>query len=199
MTIEPTAMLELEATNILLATIGEERVSTLTGSQVGDVAEASATLLEVSREVQAKGWHFNREIDVAWPVNGDSKIPIPLSVARFDMPSGHYPELIRRGGFVYDKTNRTNIFTASITTSICVFYLPFDELPDSARNYITLRAARRFSNRMLTSKDISQFTLRDEMEARAAFLDENEENGDHSLLDNWSVGAVLDRPTRRSH
>ena len=197
MTITPIALDELEAVNICLSTIGEDRISTLSGSQVGDVAEASASLLEVSREIQAKGWHFNREEDVPFAINSDGKIPIPTSIARFDMPQGNAKDLVRRGGFVYNKTDRTYIFTATIK-AIVVYYLPFDELPDSARYYITVRAARKFSNRQVTSKDIAQFTLRDEMEARADFLDENEENADQTMLDHWSVGRVLDRPTRRT-
>ena len=53
-------MTELEAVNILLTTIGEAPVNTLTGNQVTDVTVATQVLLEISREIQSQGWHFNR-------------------------------------------------------------------------------------------------------------------------------------------
>ena len=57
----PSSMTELEAVNILLTTIGEAPVNTLTGNQVTDVSIANQVLNEVSREVQSQGWHFNTE------------------------------------------------------------------------------------------------------------------------------------------
>lgn len=193
----PVPMDELDAVNIILSNIGEDRVSSLSGPQVGDVSEARAVLLEVSREIQAKGWHFNREKDVPFAVDGDGKVPIPSNVARFDVSQGHHKDIIKRGSFAYNKTDRTFIFTSTLKAEV-VYYLPFDELPDSARYYITLRAARKFSNRQLSSREIAQFTFRDEADARADFLDENEENADQTMLDHWSVGRALDRPARRT-
>ena len=61
---KPAAMTELEAVNVLLTTIGEAPVNTLTGKQTTDVAIAQQVLNEVNREVQSRGWHFNTEYDV---------------------------------------------------------------------------------------------------------------------------------------
>jgi hypothetical protein len=58
---KPTSMTELEAVNVLLTTIGEAPVNTLTGNQVTDVTVAKQVLLEISREIQSQGWHFNTE------------------------------------------------------------------------------------------------------------------------------------------
>ena len=49
---KPTAMTELEAVNVLLTTIGEAPVYSLSGKQTTDVAIAQQVLNEVNREVQ---------------------------------------------------------------------------------------------------------------------------------------------------
>lgn len=197
MTTTPDKLAELEAVNIILSTIGERRISTLSGQQVGDVAEAQATLTEISRAVQGQGWHFNREKDVPFARDVNNEILIPTNVARFDVETGS-KDIINRGGKAYNKTDRTFTFTDTLKATV-VYYLPFNELPDSARYYITIRAARTFANRHITSTEIEKFSARDEYHARADFLDENEENADQTLFDNWTgIGRALDRPSRRT-
>ena len=83
---KPTSMTELEAVNILLTTIGEAPVNTLTGNQVTDVTIANQVLTEVSREVQAQGWHFNTEDKVVLSRNEFNQIVVPADVARIDTP-----------------------------------------------------------------------------------------------------------------
>jgi hypothetical protein len=69
------AQAELQAVNEILASIGQAPVTTIeaqtityeNGSVVEavinpEVAIAYETLLQVSREVQAEGWTFNREV-----------------------------------------------------------------------------------------------------------------------------------------
>ena len=75
---KPTSMTELEAVNVLLTTIGEAPVNTLTGNQVTDVTIANQVLTEVSREVQAQGWHFNTEDKVVLSRNEFKQIVIGL-------------------------------------------------------------------------------------------------------------------------
>lgn len=197
MAVLPTPLTELDAVNILMATIGEARINALSGEQVGDVAEARATLLEISREVQGRGWHFNRERNVPFALDENGKVPIGTNVARWDVSETSGKDIIRRGSYAYSLTDRTYIFTAALKATV-VYYLPFEDLPDSARYYITIRAARRFANRQITATEIEKFSIRDEADARADFLDENEENADRTMLDDWTVGRILDRPSRRT-
>ena len=51
---------ELPAVNEILASVGQAPVTTLDQTNP-DVAIAYDTLLQVSREVQAEGWTFNKE------------------------------------------------------------------------------------------------------------------------------------------
>ena len=82
---KPTTMTELEAVNVLLTTIGESPVSTLSGNQVVDDAIAQQVLLEVSREVQSMGWHFNTDIRVELSPAIDTFIYVPTDTARIDI------------------------------------------------------------------------------------------------------------------
>ena len=55
---------ELEAVNTMLSMIGEAPVNSLTGTLPLDATIAKNTLTEISREVQAAGWHYNTEFKV---------------------------------------------------------------------------------------------------------------------------------------
>ena len=82
---------ELPALNNILASVGQAPVTTLDQTNP-DVAIAYNTLLEVSREVQAEGWTFNREHCVTTaPDDNDnifSSIGSPSFVAFMQAPIG---------------------------------------------------------------------------------------------------------------
>lgn len=193
----PAPLTELDAVNIMLPIIGETPVNSLADDQVADVALARATLAEVNREVQASGWHFNREYEVPFARNIDGEIPIPSNVARFDVPASNPKNIIQRGTRAYNKTDRTYVFTETLKATV-VYFLPFNEIPESARYYITIRAARKFAARTDADQLVNNFTSKDEADARAMFLDENEENADSTIFDHWSVARVINRPSRRT-
>ena len=54
---------ELQAVNQILASVGQAPVTTLEQTNP-DVSIALDTLRQVSREVQAEGWSFNRRITI---------------------------------------------------------------------------------------------------------------------------------------
>lgn len=195
----PAPMTELDAVNILLGTIGEAPVNTLSGELMDDVAIARSVLSEVSREIQSKGWHFNREYDALFQRDVSGEISIPQNIARFDVDKHYHPfmDVTQRGNRAYNKKTRSFVFDTNLICVIVVL-LPFDELPASARYYITVRAARKFSNRYTVSTTIYEFTAMDESQARADFLDENEENADRSILQSPDIARrVGNRPQRR--
>ena len=71
---------------MLLTTIGEAPVNTLTGNQVTDVTVAKQVLLEISREIQSQGWNFNTEYGVKLTPDNNKNILIPADTARIDAP-----------------------------------------------------------------------------------------------------------------
>ena len=81
---KPAAMTQLEAVNVLLTTIGEAPVNSLSGKQTTDVAIAQQVLNEVNREVQSRGWHFNTEYDVELILTSKHIEP-PIDAVRVDV------------------------------------------------------------------------------------------------------------------
>lgn len=189
----PASMTELEAVNILLTTIGEAPVNTLTGNQVTDVSIANQVLNEVSREVQSQGWHFNTEQRVPLTPNSNSQIPIPANVSRIDTP---YFNAVVKSEKLFDLTERSYTFTDVVYADI-VYYQDFVELPDVAKRYITVRAARIFSDRMLNSETIHKMTSRDEELALINLREYEGDTADFNMMDSYSVARVLNRGFNR--
>jgi hypothetical protein len=98
-----------------------------------------------------------------------------------------------RGRKLYDRVNHTFVFTKSIKAEL-VLMLEFDELPQAARHYITIRAARVFQQRVVGSDTLGSFTERDEVRARTALKRFEAKTADYNILtSNYSVMRVLDR------
>jgi len=190
---KPTSMTELEAVNVLLTTIGEAPVNTLTGNQVTDVTIANQVLTEVSREVQAQGWHFNTEDKVVLSRNEFNQIVVPADVARIDTPDIN---TVERDGKLFDLTARSLEFQSSVEATI-VYYRDFLALPDTAKRYITTRAARIFSDRMLNSETISKMVSRDEQRALIDLKEFEGDTADFNMMDNYSVSRVMNRGNNR--
>ena len=67
---------------------------------------------------------------------------------------------------------------------ICtVIYLrTFEEIPEPARRYITIKAARVFVDRLVTDDGLRTYTGQDETRARAILMETDLANGDHNIL-----------------
>lgn len=190
---KPTKMTELEAVNILLTTIGEAPVNTLTGNQVTDVTIAAQVLLEVSREVQSQGWYFNTENGVKLTPDVNKNIIPPADTARID--SKDYNIVIREGK-LFDLDTFSFEFGGTIKVSI-VYYQDFTVLPDAARRYIAARAARIYSDRLLNSETIHAMTLRDERQALVDLRQFEEETADYTMMDSLAVSRITNRGFKR--
>ena len=187
---------KLEAVNTMIAVIGEAPVNTLGGTAVPiTVVQAENVLDETSRAVQSEGWHFNTEHEYPFtPDATTSKITLPSNVLTIDLDPQIYTDVdpVQRGNTLYDRKNHTDVWTKEVKASV-TFQLDFTEIPEQFRNYITIKAARIFSNRFLGSREIEGFALRDEVEAKARAIDSDSENADRTIFDNYSVMRVLDR------
>ena len=186
---KPTNMTELEAVNVLLTTIGEAPVNTLTGNQVTDVTVAKQVLLEVSREVQSQGWHWNSEHNVTLAPDNNKHILIPADTARID--AREYKVVVREGK-LFDLNKRTYLFSGTIKANI-VYFQDFDVIPEVAKRYITARAARIYSDRLLNSETIHSMTLRDEQKALVDLREYEGDTADYTMMDSYSVARVLNR------
>lgn len=185
---------ELEAVNTMLDAIGESPVSTLDVSGLVDVAKAKATLDEISREVQTKGWYFNTENQYTLPLAPDGTITLPSNFLRVDSASSETSvDAVQRGYRLYDRKGHTYVFQKSIKADV-VILLPWEELPQSARQYILIRASRVFQARSLGSETEHRFS-KDEEDTSLAILNAAEgEDGDYNMFTGSnSVAFILER------
>ena len=177
------ATTELECINIMLAAIGEAPVSSLTGTVPVDVRIAQSTLTEVNKQVQAEGWSFNTEIDVTLTRNASNNIVLGTDVLRVDAQTHDHPSInpIQRGLKLYDRKNNTFIFDVDLKCTV-VYFRSFDELPEQARSYMTIKAARIFVDRFVSDQSLRTYTEGDEIRARSVLMETDLSNADHNML-----------------
>jgi hypothetical protein len=187
---------KLEAVNTMIAVIGEAPVNTLGGTAVPiTVVQAENVLDETNRAVQSEGWHFNTEYEYELtPDATTSKITLPGNTLKVDLDPEKYTNVdaVQRGLKLYDRKNHTEVWSGPIKATI-TFQLDFTETPEQIRHYVTIKAARIFSNRFLGSREIEGFTVRDEIEAKARAIDHDSETTPISIFDNYAVLRVIDR------
>lgn len=184
----------LEAVNIIIGTIGLSPVSTLV-SPGRDVAIAESILDECTRNTLAEGWDWNTEDDYPLSPNESNEILWPTNAATLRKSRDEVTDdarYVRRNGKVYDKVERSFTFTEALELYL-VLYLEWDDIPHAARNYITICAARKYSNRFVGSREIDGFTRNDELYARSLLMDEEARTAEYSIWDNYSTARPLYR------
>lgn len=192
LTTTPTTI--LEAVNLMLSTIGEAPVNTVENNGVLDAVAAKQHLSTINREVQTRCWHWNREEGVViTPSHPDKFIILPANVLRVDATGRSAGfDVVQRGNRLYDRKRHSYQFDEPLMVDMVVL-LPFEELPEAARHYIAIRAARKFQESVLGSSEISQFSLRDELMAKVTLEDSEAETAGFNIFDNAWVQEVLRR------
>lgn len=188
-----TPTTELEAINEMLSAIGEAPISTLAGDLTAEVQVAVNTLHNTSRKVQLRGWWFNEEDDFEIALDVNSKAVVPGNALNIDLTNEIYNvDLVERDGFLYDKVAHSFVLAAAPKCSI-TFFLSWAELPEAAREYIKIKAARIYQTRTVGSGDHYTFTKNDEAEAYATILELDAANGDHTIFDNYDIYSIIKR------
>lgn len=166
---------ELDAINIMLATLGEAPINTIESEEgiPPDVAIAKNTLEEINREVQSRGWSFNTEEKIKLIPSEEGEIALPANCLSF-FPSLFDNALIQRGNRVYDKFKHTYNIGKAIEADV-ILLLNFEELPEVAKRFITIKAARIFQDRALSSEVLYKITSKDEQIAEVALISFNAE------------------------
>lgn len=187
---------ELEAINTMLSTIGESPVNAVEDTGNVDVVIARQILQTVSREVQARGWHFNTEKNYTITPDSEGYLVLPNTVLKVDTV---YPDsskdVVVRGSRLYDREKHTYVFTDAVKVDMTIL-LTFDELPEVARNYVTIRASRIFQERVVGSDTLHAFNSQDEARAMVSLMEYEADTADLNILSgNYSVYRILgDRP-----
>lgn len=198
-TLQPTT--RLEAVNVMLSSIGEAPVNSLTSGL--EDAELAETILEsVNRETQSKGWIFNTDLKIKLTRNPtDNHIELPNNYIRVDTRNtlrNSSKDIVERGRKLYDRIANSYVFTEDVTVD-AVILLDFSDIPESARRYITIRAARIFQDRVLSSPNIHGFQMQDEQQAYIELQDYQAETADFNIFDNYDTFAPIDRNIYSEH
>lgn len=170
---------ELEAINVMLGTIGEQPVNSLDISTISEVSIAQNILFDVSREVQTRGYSWNTDTEYPLALS-EGEIPLPVNCIDVNVTSDTSHWIIQRGSRLYNRTDHTYVFTEGVEATI-VWFLPYTDLPQAARNYITLRSARKFQVRILGSESIEKFTEIDENQAWLTLSAKEVDQGNYSM------------------
>ena len=177
------ATTELQCINIMLAAIGEAPINSLIGLLPIDAVTAQSTLLEANKSIQSEGWSFNTEIDVTLTRDASNQIALPQNVLRVDANIHQHPTIdpIQRGLKLYDRLNNKFEFDEDLICTV-IYLRTFEEIPEPARRYINIKAARVFVDRLVTDDGLRTYTGQDEVRARAILMETDLANGDHNIL-----------------
>lgn len=178
---------ELESVNQMLGHIGEAPVNSLADTAALPISASTAltVLREVSKEVQTEEWHFNTITDYE-PVKEDTgKLRLPDETLFVDSVDTDM-DVVQRGYYLYNRKDRTDVFSETFKVDLTV-QLTWDELPEVARRYVTLRASRIFQGRIVGSAELQSLIAVDEMQARARLLELDAQSSDRTIFDSEDV------------
>ena len=187
----PTLTSKLEAVNSMLGHIGESPVNSISDTNALPISAATAisVLDEVSRSVQAEGWHFNTELKVTLSPAGDGTITLSDDILEVDTIDTSI-DIAQRGLSLFDRSNNTSVFSKDLKVNLTRL-LDFTSLPEAARRYITLRASRVFQGRIVGSRELEALIARDEYNARADLMDTEGNNSDRTIFDSYNVASRI--------
>lgn len=169
------------AVNVMLSAIGEAPITEIDDNQSVDAANADGILRELTRAVQSKGWAWNREEKLVLTPDEDEIIALPtncLYVGRAYLdPSGNIQaKVVERGRKLYDRLAQTFQFAAPVYCDL-VLLLDWEDIPEYARHYITIAAARQFQGRFLGNALVNRITEQEELGALAV-LDQRDDEAE---------------------
>lgn len=189
------ATTELEAVNMMLAAIQEAPVATLTSETIEDAAIALSMLRQVTKEICGRGWHFNTDYDYTLSVDGNLNIPIPTTASHVDPERSTGKDYVRRGDFLYDRENQTYDFAAGTSVKCRIIWMfDFEDLPQSFRTYVAMRAANRFVQQTLGDEGNVQFSQQELALARAEAVADDVRRSDNNMITgSYSLSSIFRR------
>ena len=192
-----TRTTHLEAVNTMLSTIGEAPVNSLTGSLPTDASMAKNILDEVNREVQSGGWKFNTSYKATLSRDTNNKIPVANDVMHIELnpllESKSSNDPVIRGSFLYNLAKETFIFDKDFENVQIVHLLDFEQIPEQARRYITIRASRIFHDRTLGANALHRFSRQDELVSLSILKQSEASVADHSIFNSYDQYNTVTR------
>jgi len=187
-----TPITEIQAVNLMLSIIGEQPINTFEGTTYTEALLARTALHNASRAIQTEGLACNREENYTLNPTVDGYYMVPNDALEIN-PSERGLDVVQRGSKLYDRLNHTFVFTTSSMKVDIIFFLQFTDLPEAARYFITIRAARRFAEDTIGSVDIANFTENDENLAQMALMRTEMKADDRTMLNNPDIYQAVRR------
>lgn len=131
---------ELDAINLMLASVGLAPVASET-TQHPSYRKAKLKLDQVNRDIQTKGAWYNRSHTILSPTT-DGQIYVP-QYAVYVNPVDRNEKLTIRGMRLYNTNTRSYNIGRKVEVKL-IEVLPFSELPEPAKNFISCTAVHRF-------------------------------------------------------
>ena len=180
---ETTPTTKLDAVNMMLRGIGETPVSSLSGSFGEDVTGAKSHLEDTTRAVLSEGWAFNTEVDYPLTPDVNGEVRVPVSALSVEFARSDYWDVmpVVRGTRVYNRADHTYTFTKTLYARL-IIGLAFEELPEAARSYIAMKAAREFQDNNIGDTGLHRFKATDEARARALLMSLHSEEQELNML-----------------
>ena len=151
-----------------------------------DVAISLNTLREVSREVQAEGWSFNKEYDYPITPDNNDEINIPNNVLQMDLTTTRTVNLnrdsINRGGKLYDRMAHSYKWTDETVYVDILWEMDWGDIPEPIQAFIVARAASIVSSRIIGDPNQYQMLQQKEAFARAMALEYETSQGDYTYF-----------------
>ena len=181
---------ELSAVNAILGAIGQSPVSSIdkTNPEIGFIYNI---LRDSNVDLQAEGWHFNTERHVNYKpqtVGGEQKIAIGNDILKMDVTDGwtkrNY-DVVRRGGYLYDKMDHTDDWDELTTDGIdldIVKLISYEDLPEVFKRYIIYKSAVRAATQLVNNPQLAQLLAQQESLARAAIMEYECNQGNHTMF-----------------
>ena len=186
-----TPATEIDAVNEILASVGESPIDTLENITDVDVLNAQRILSLINRQQQARGWSFN--IQENYVLNPDETThKIRWSDSFLYLKGSSNEKYCKSGEYLKDNTNNTTSFDAPIEVTV-ILLVPFDEMPEAMRQYITAKAAMNFQKRYLGDSSLTQELMQDVQEAWMHLQEYEMDNNDYNILDNMDVQSLKER------
>ena len=181
---------ELSAVNSILGSIGQSPITTFKDSNgviINNNPEITFIyniLSETTKDILNEGWHFNTENHIKLTPDPNGYITIPVNYLRYDLNDGQadrHMDLVKRNNRLYDLVNHTDVFDHDVELDVVYLYA-FEDIPSVYQRYIIARASTRAATQLVANSELVKLLQGQEGLARAALMEYECNQGDHSFL-----------------
>jgi len=189
---------ELDAVNYMLGAIGESPVSSIINTGLPEAVTALLGLRNQSKIVQTRGWRFNTLVKYKVtpdPTTGEMRLPENTAAVRVHPDQRSTYNVRQENNLLYDIDNDTTNFLTTAPTGIYLnitVLKAFETLPESARMYITVKAAKTFQLSTLGAVNLAALQNVDEDEVHNTLIKHESLSADRNLFrDNPQLSRIF--------